>query len=381
MTNEIANRLKNNSEKIMKLWSARAQRDIQAAVPLEKLALRDSLPEYLTQIVDALSNTIIRTPSRVADDKIDSTRVGFQHGTDRATLSNYSVDEVIFEFHILREIIFKVMEEDQPLPSKERDIIISSIEQAVNDSATQFAAVLKDIQQKIMVTLTHDLRTPIAIAKLSGDLILRRSEEKDSQELAKRVVDAMGRVDEMIDDLLDSSRVRAGQKMQLEFQEMDLAKLMREICHELKIIFGDRITFNATGEIKGYWSEQGLRRLIENLISNAVKYGYSNSVITASVTEVIQGTKLEVHNLGKPIKKDDIPTLFDQFKRGPDTGKKQGWGIGLTLVKGITDAHQGRINVESSQEKGTSFIILLPNDFRKATFGDAKVDFHQPLQL
>ncbi len=185
----------------------------------------------------------------------------------------------------------------------------------------------------------------------------------------------------MVDELLDATRVRAGKNMGLEFHEMDLAKLSREICHELKIIFGDRIVFKAKDSIFGYWSEQGLRRLIENLISNAVKYGTKSSPITVSVSQVIRGTKIEVHNKGNPIKKDDIPILFDDYERGADTKGQTGWGIGLALVKAVTEAHKGRINVESSIKQGTSFVIILPNDFRKAAFGKKEVDFHQPNQL
>ena len=225
------------------------------------------------------------------------------------------------------------------------------------------------------------VRHPVSIAKISAELILRDHEKDAIGNFAKKIVANMTRIDAMVDELLDATRLRAGKNMGLEFHEMDLAKLSREICHELKIIFGDRIVFNAKGSIVGYWSEQGLRRLIENLISNAVKYGSKNSLITVSVSKVIQGTKIVVHNTGNPIRKDDIPILFDDYERGADTKGQTGWGIGLGLVKAVAEAHQGKINVESSEKQGTSFVIILPNDFRKAAFGKKAVDFHQPNQL
>ncbi len=147
----------------MKLWSTRAQREITEALPLERLALRDSLPEYLNQMAEALSVTVKRTVARNAQDKSDSTRVGHKHGHDRAIRSEYSIDEVIFEFHLLREVVFQVLEETKPLSIRDRNVIISSIEQAVNDSATHFAKELREMQKKLSSHLptTYELQFPL----------------------------------------------------------------------------------------------------------------------------------------------------------------------------------------------------------------------------
>lgn len=380
MTNHTAALLKKNSDKIMELWTKRAQREISKALPLERLDLRDSLPEYLDQMAVALSETVKSTPSRKAQDKSESTRVGTKHGHVRAVFSSYSIDEVIFEFHLLREVVFEVLEEVKPLSVRDRDVIISSIEQAVNDSATHFAKELRDMQKKTIVTLTHDLRTPVSIAKISAELILKYHKKDAVGNLATRIVNNMERIDLMVDELLDATRIRAMKNLGLEFQNLDLTKLTREICNELKIVFGDRVVFKGKGSVFGYWSEQGLHRLIENLISNAVKYGTKGSPITVSVNRVSQGVKIEVHNKGNPIRKDEIPPLFEDYERGSDTKDQIGWGMGLALVKAVVVAHSGKIEVESSVKKGTSFKIILPIDFRKATSGKKLPETQQSLQ-
>lgn len=379
-TKHAGDLLKKNSEKILGLWSKRAQREITEALPLERLDLRDSLPEYLNQMAAALSKTFKSSPSIKAHEKSESTRVGHKHGHDRAVFSQYSIDEVIFEFHLLREVIFDVLEEVKPLSVRDRDIIISSIEQAVNDSATHFAKELREMQKKTIVTLTHDLRTPVSIAKISAELILKYHKNDAIGNIATRIVNNMDRIDLMVDDLLDATRIRALKNLGLEFQKMDLTKLSREICHELKIVFGDRIVFKGREKIFGYWSEQGLRRLIENLISNAVKYGTKDSTITVSVKSLAQGVKIEVHNRGNPIRKDEIALLFEDYERGTDTKDQIGWGIGLALVKAVAEAHKGKIEVESSAKNGTSFIVILPNDFRKTTSAKKVLEIQQPLQ-
>ncbi len=75
-----------------------------------------------------------------------------------------------------------------------------------------------------------------------------------------------------------------------------------------------------------------------------------------------------MHNLGKPIPPEDLPILFEQYKRLKSTQDKTlGWGLGLTTVKDMVDTHHGSINVESDKNKGTTFIISLPKDFRAFT--------------
>ncbi len=100
---------------------------------------------------------------------------------------------------------------------RDRDIIINSIEQAVNDAATQFSETLRDIQELFMVTLTHDLRNPINVVKMRTHLTLRRLERGDTHaDVATKMPNAIDRLDLMIQNLLDASRLRAGQSLNLK---------------------------------------------------------------------------------------------------------------------------------------------------------------------
>jgi hypothetical protein len=89
-----------------------------------------------------------------------ATRIGKMHGADRASNRSYNLGEVIFEYHILREVLFQTLEEDGPVAPYQRDIILDSIEQAVNDAAVEFSQVHTDIQKKFINTLTRHLKTP-----------------------------------------------------------------------------------------------------------------------------------------------------------------------------------------------------------------------------
>ena len=72
---------------------------------------------------------------------------------------------MIFEYHILREVLFEALETEGPMPTISRDVVLAAIEQAVNDAVVEFTEVQADIQQKCFDTLTHDLRTPLAVAR------------------------------------------------------------------------------------------------------------------------------------------------------------------------------------------------------------------------
>ncbi|HEY9652610.1 MAG TPA: HAMP domain-containing sensor histidine kinase [Coleofasciculaceae cyanobacterium] len=361
MSNAASDRLKQNAERIMQMWEERARDEVSASMHHDSLVLQNSLPQYLNQLVDELSNRIERTPARIKADKLESTRVGKQHGRERAGYADYSMTQLIFEYHILRQVIFQVLEEEVPLGVRERDIIINSIEQAVNDAATQFSQTLRDIQELFIVTLTHDLRGPINVVKMGTQLILRRLERGDTHvDVAARMISSIDRLDSMIQNLLDASRLRAGQSLKLEFEECYLDRLVQDVVEDLSFTYGGRFVGICDSDVRSYCSRKQIRRVIENLAINAVKYGTPSTPITLTLQQTETQISLTIHNEGNPIAPDAQSILFQQFRRTTSAEEQTGWGLGLFLVKSIIEAHQGTIEVESEEGKGTSFIVKLP---------------------
>lgn len=361
MSNEASDRLKQNAEKIMQMWEKRARDQVGASTHQNSLVLQDSLPLYLNQLVDELSNRIDRTPARITADEVESTRIGKLHGHERAGYADYSMTQLIFEYHLLRQVIFQVLEEEAPLGVRDRDIIIGSIEQAVNDAATQFSETLRDIQELFMVTLTHDLRNPINVVKMGTQLTLRRLERGDSHtDVAARMLSAINRLDSMIQNLLDASRLRAGQSLKIEFEECDFEMLVQEVVEDLSFAYGERFVVVSDSDIRAFCSRKEIRRVIENLAINAVKYGAPSTPITLTVQQTETQISLTIHNEGDPIALDAQSILFQQFRRTISAEEQTGWGLGLYLAKNITEAHQGTLTVESAEGKGTSFIVNLP---------------------
>ena len=345
----------------MRLWEKRTRSEVWAAVHQDSPVLQNSLPLYLDQLVDELSNRTDRTSAQISADEVESTRIGKLHGHERAGYADYSMSQLIREYHLLRQVIFQVLEEESPLEVGDRDIIIGSIEQAVNDAATQFSETLRDIQELFMVTLTHDLRSPINVVKMGTHLTLRRLDRGDTHvDVAMRMMSAINRLDSMIQNLLDASRLRTGQSLKLKFEECDLDKLVREVAEDLRFAHGDRFVVVSNSDITGYCSPKEIRRVIENLAINAVKYGLPQAPITLTLEQTETQINLTIHNEGDPIELDAQSILFQQFRRVVAAEEQTGWGLGLFLVKSIVEAHGGTIRVESSEGKGTSFTVQLP---------------------
>ena len=128
MAGVSSNRLKDKKEEILCLWEERSLQEVAAAGTAASLSLRDSLPLYLDHLSEALAtNRKMDTQSIFARDE-KATRIGKLHGADRAGNKHYALTEVIFEYHILREVIFQVLENEGPLAEIQRDIILDSLE-------------------------------------------------------------------------------------------------------------------------------------------------------------------------------------------------------------------------------------------------------------
>jgi hypothetical protein len=144
MLNQVSERLKKNIPEILNRWEKRAYLEVKASNLQETLALRDSLPEYLYTLAHALSDTRDLTEQSRLKEKIETTRIARMHAQARAVSFNYTIDQLIMEYHILRQVIFEVMDREKELTLAQRELITCSIEQAVNNAATEFSDIVKE---------------------------------------------------------------------------------------------------------------------------------------------------------------------------------------------------------------------------------------------
>lgn len=222
----------------------------------------------------------------------------------------------------------------------------------------------RELREKFVSLLTHDLRTPLTTIKMTAQLIKRHYKDPDAVlNYAVKINNSVKRADQMIINLLDANRIRSGEILPLKIEAVDLNKLVKETIDELSVVHGDRFVLKTDKTIIGFWDPKGIRRIIENLCNNAIKYGSSESPVSLVVKKNSKNATIEVQNFGNIIPSEDLKFLFQQFRRGRETTVK-GWGIGLTLVRGVAEAHGGSASVESDAETGTVFTVRLPLDAR-----------------
>lgn len=230
------------------------------------------------------------------------------------------------------------------------------------ESAIQLLNEEKYEREKFVSTLTHDLQTPLTSAKLNIQLLKRKEHDSSSTNQITKITTSIGRIEYMIRDLLDANQIRAGKPLPLNLEVLNLKDVLEETALELREIFGDRFDLRGKLDVTGKWSKDGIKRIIENLCSNAVKYGSPDDRICIMIDPADFGVLISVNNKGKVITQDEQKYLFDPYARTRSAIKsnQKGWGLGLTLVKAITEAHKGQIKVESTAEHGTTFTVLLP---------------------
>lgn len=226
----------------------------------------------------------------------------------------------------------------------------------------------RELRERFISALTHDLRTPLAIVKIGAQVLKRKPQDHNAvKEMADRFTLSMDRADRMIRDLLDASRIKAGKGLPISVSACRMDLILEYVLKDLEELYGKRfsVIYHASS-VDGYWDNMAIHRLIENLASNAIKYGASLKEVTISLDANSDWVEIGVHNEGNPISMEDQRMLFKEFSRSEaaiESGKS-GWGIGLALVRGLVEAHGGTVRVMSDESHGTTFYCRLPRDSR-----------------
>ena len=182
--------------------------------------------------------------------------------------------------------------------------------------------------------------------------------------LMSQVVSSAGRATEIVEHLLDLARSRLGSGLPIIKQHMDIGFITRQLVDETRVIHpGRKITLEVSGDTEGEWDKARLGQVLSNLLSNAVQYGFTDMPICVTVKGSTEEVVLSVHNDGVPIPPAVRAKIFDSLVRGAskDTDSpSHNLGLGLYITKAIVSAHNGTIDVKSSEKGGTEFIVRFP---------------------
>lgn len=267
------------------------------------------------------------------------------------------------------ELIKMIRDRDIEIDASETKV---SFEKEAKETAQELNRKLteeKEIRERFVTALSHDLRTPLTAAALAVQLLHRKISDPPLKHTLKRIKFNMDRADRMIKDLLDANRLQAGDKLPVHFEACDLNATITNVVDNIFEIYNRKIQVLLPSEpLQGFWDKNALERVWENLIGNALKYGDREKSVTIAAEEKDDDVIIRIHNEGNPISPVDQKSLFSSFHRlaSAITSGHKGWGIGLSLVKAIAEAHHGSVSVTSSVKEGTNFVVTLPRDARRS---------------
>ena len=209
---------------------------------------------------------------------------------------------------------------------------------------------------------SHELRTPTSVILAEAEYTLEKERPAEEYRESLSVVKKQGeKMKELISDMLDYTRMEQGTE-RYEMKKENLSALVRELSDQLSLPKTNGITLET--EIREGLFVKGnrllLMRMLQNLVSNAYRYGKEDGRISVCLKEEPEGILLSVSDDGIGIPEEEQEKIFDRFYRGDDARSTPGTGLGLSMVKKIAELHGAEIRVKSSPGEGSTFSVIFP---------------------
>jgi signal transduction histidine kinase len=368
----IAEALARRRGTILAAWlKAALEQPFHEANP--EAAVADHIPVLLENIIAVIRRSTYRDdvqpplddPAVIAAAKAHA-QVRFEQGLGPVA--------IVTEFRLLRHEIGRALIasiEDAPAP----DILAG---QAVIDDALDGAATVglnalservESLREEFLATTVHDIRQPITLVTGSLDLAARWLTEPGYDreritEIVKNAVVAVGEINIMLDTLGDASRLSMG-ALEPDPEPAKLDAIVSDAIALLDVETRSQIAFEPSADhLVGLWDPHLLRRVVSNLISNALKYSPRGERIEIEISRAAEGiAQLEVRDHGMGLSTKEATSVFDRFVR-TDRARAQGipgLGLGLYACRGIVAAHGGTIVLHSDGPgNGTTVVVALP---------------------
>lgn len=217
-------------------------------------------------------------------------------------------------------------------------------------------------ERHLLGIVSHDLRTPMGVISLGAAYLADRAgASADSAQVILRMQSAALRAIRLINDLTDFTQVRLGDGLSIQRQSADLHEIVDTVREELAVTHPTRlIHVNHSDLGHGSWDRDRIAQLLINLVTNAIQYGAPNAPVTIRTTGTAAEVCLSVHNVGPAIPMEQRTALFEPMQRATTRNVGRSVGLGLFIVAEIAKRHGGSVELESSDDAGTTFRVHLP---------------------
>ena len=338
---------------------------LRASSKIISIALSTALKNNEVQVLLEKSNQINEN-LQTKQKEIENANTKMQYQQQQLEISNSHLEE---QQQQLEEANAAMEEQQQKLEiqNKELNIAQKEVEQKAKD-----LELSNKYKTEFMANMSHELRTPLNAVILLSELMTHNKQKNLNNDDIKKAstINSAGKdLLRLIDDILDLSKVEAG-KIEIiidEFKPYDLLEELKDLYEQSAINKG--ISFNINDSYKQliYSDKHRISQILKNLISNALKFttqGSINVSISKSDDDKLP-IKISVKDTGIGIPKDKLSKIFDAFTQadGSTSRKYGGTGLGLSITKELTQLLGGKVFVDSKENEGSTFTILLSNIF------------------
>jgi heavy metal sensor kinase len=219
--------------------------------------------------------------------------------------------------------------------------------------------------RRFVADASHELRTPLTVLRgeMEG-LVQEPQPPPDWRERLGNALEELDRLTNIVEGLFAISRLDAGEAAS-EWVKFDLAQLAANTADQMSLLAEDKRIHVTCAPSKGVWVEGDrarMKQVVVNLLDNAIKYTPDGGAVTVSVSPQAQKAVLEISDNGVGIPPQALPHVFERFYRVDKARSRErgGAGLGLSIVRSICTAHQGRVEASSTQGEGTRFRVELP---------------------
>lgn len=344
-------------EEVIAHWERQTRANVDLARGLPHPILINTLPAFYDNLAEALTPEY---PRPAAGSNVNIAEV---HGDERARMTGYGPEQVIQEYQLFRDaFIHAVTANGVELDQAQWAVFHASIDRAVREAVRHFTQAHQSLRHRTAAALSHDMRGPLSVIINGANVLGRRADANQSSRLiATRIIENGQRLNGMVEELLEALSFDPQHALPLAIEQTDLWQIADAVCRAINDDGTGRCTL--TGEsVVGYWCPNALRRAIENLTGNAIKYG-DGGLISMHLAQGHERVILSVHNDGATIPSANRDRIFEYLRRD-DSDKAGGWGIGLPFVRSVAQSHGGSVFVDSAPATGTTFTIDMPLDSR-----------------
>ncbi|MDM0056686.1 PAS domain-containing sensor histidine kinase [Variovorax fucosicus] len=214
--------------------------------------------------------------------------------------------------------------------------------------------------EQMIGIVSHDLRNPLSAVNTGIQLLFRHAPTDNQARVLSRMAQSVDRAHRLVSDLLDFTVARVGKGIAINPRQVDLHEVVAQSVAELALSFPDRTLRHETrGDGRCSVDPDRLAQLVGNLVANAAAYGDASRDVMVTTTVLDERIEISVHNWGPAIPPELMASLFQPMVRGAAAATGRSVGLGLFIIMEIAKAHGGTVEVDSSDQRGTTFTAAI----------------------